>query len=218
MLEIELTPDDDGWHGEGFLVSEGLFSPYDGMVGLDGDALGRIGAVVASVLEGAVVASANPATFRPEAVTYGFKVTLPAGEADDLGRRRLSLGDPDDGLMSLLPADVHLYEDSRGTPVLSPDALVQRVRVSLTLGDREVVRLPENREIVNSGRIRAHIRRTRRRPRASSNANWRSRPGRSPPRSGRICAPCCSRRPIPPTGRSFGSETRRKSRLISNVQ
>ncbi|MDO9695247.1 MAG: DUF3857 domain-containing protein [Candidatus Latescibacteria bacterium] len=161
VLEVTLEPGEDGgWRGTGFLRTDGLFSAHDRMAGLDADAQDYLASVVASVLEGATLEDANPATLRPESVIYGFDVVLPAGEADASGRLRLAPGSPRDGLLTLLPADVHLHDGTRGSPVLLPGALVQRVRVTLNVGDREVVRLPQDHEIVNqAGRFRLRVER-----------------------------------------------------------
>jgi hypothetical protein len=160
-LEVALEPGEDGgWRGSGFLRTDGLFSAHDRMAGLDADARDYLASVVASVLEGATLEDANPATLRPESVIYGFTVLLPAGEADAAGRLRLAPGAPRDGLATLLPSDVHLHDGTRGSPVLLPGALVQRVRVTLNIGDREVVRLPQDHEIVNqAGRFRLRVER-----------------------------------------------------------
>ncbi len=149
-LDLALSPaDDGGWRGTGRLLTEGLLSSHDRLAGLDADARGHLAAVVASVLAGAEIVAANPATLRPDLVVYGFEITVPAGEPDDGGRLPLTLVAPRDGLVSLLPADVHLHDEARATPVLSPGALSQCVRLSLDIGDRELVRLPEPRELVN---------------------------------------------------------------------
>ena len=151
VLDLALSPaDDGGWRGTGRLLTEDLLSSHDRMAGLDADARGHLAAVVASVLAGAEIVAANPATLRPDAVVYGFDLTVPASEPDDFGRLPLTLGDPRDGLASLLPADVHLQDEARATPVLSPGALTQSVRLSLDVGDRELVRLPEPRELTTA--------------------------------------------------------------------
>ena len=163
VLEIALSPaDDDGWRGNGTLLTDGLLSAHDRLAGLDADARGHLAAVVASVLAGAEVEHANPATLHPESVVYGFDLTLPAAEADDFDRRLLSPGDPRDGLLSLLPADVHLHDETRATPVLSPGDLTQIVRLTFSTGDREIVRLPEARELANeAGRFSLRVSRDR---------------------------------------------------------
>ncbi len=160
-FDITLAPSDSGgWCGAGSLRTDGLFSAHDRMAGLDGDAQGHLGAVVASVFAGATVAGSNPATFRPEAVTYGFTANVPEDEADDFDRLRLTVGDPLGGLASLLPADVHLYEESRSSAVLLPGSLVQRVRTTLSPGDREFAHLPPDREVVNAaGRFSLRVER-----------------------------------------------------------
>ncbi|MBK7704146.1 MAG: DUF3857 domain-containing protein [bacterium] len=122
-LDLALSPaDDGGWRGTGRLLTEGLLSSHDRLAGLDADACGYLAAVVASVLAGAEIVAANPATLRPDLVVYGFEITVPAGEPDDGGRLPLTLVAPRDGLVSLLPADVRLHDEARATPVLSPGA------------------------------------------------------------------------------------------------
>jgi len=166
-LDLELSPTDDGgWRGTGSLLATGLLSSHDRLAGLEADARVHLAAVVASVLAGAEIVAANPATLRPDAVVYGFEFTVPDGEPDERGRRLLSLGEPRDGLVSLLPADVHLHDEVRATPVLSPGALTQSVRLTLDLGDREPVRLPEPRVLANAaGRFGLTVERDGRRVR-----------------------------------------------------
>ncbi len=149
-LILTLEPDGEGgWSGTGFFNADGIFCPYDRMVGLRGEALALVGRIAGSVLEGAHVNGYNPETFDRDLVTVGFDLKVEAREPDDQGRTCIMTGEPADGVMTNLPSDVHLYHEHRGSPVLLPGKMTQRIRLRLKTGGREIVFLPEARELEN---------------------------------------------------------------------
>jgi len=78
--------------------------------------------------------------------------------SDDSGRTRFELGDPAGGLLASLPGDVHLYVEHRDSPVMLPDAVVQTLTLRVDVGDREVVRVPEEVTVENDiGRFRLTV-------------------------------------------------------------
>ncbi len=149
-LVLTLQPDEDGgWSGSGFLSTDGGFSPYGDMVGLEGEALSRIGRIAGSVLTGATVEGFNPEVFQADEVTIGFDIKTEAGEPDDHGRTNITIGDPDGGIIARLPTDVRLYHENRGSPVVLPGKMVQRIKLRLKTGDRKIVYVPESRVLDN---------------------------------------------------------------------
>jgi hypothetical protein len=149
-LMLTLAPSGEGdWSGTGFLETDGIFCAYDEMAGLRGEALAQIEEIVQSVLPGAHVDGFNPEIFDHDLVTIGFRLNMKIPEADDLGRIRVSIGEPAGGIASSLPPDVHLYQERRGSPVLLPGKMSQRIRLRLKTDGREVIHMPDARELGN---------------------------------------------------------------------
>jgi hypothetical protein len=149
-LILTLEPGEDSkWNGTGFLNADGWFCPYGEMTGLGDEALDLLKDVASSVLPGATVNGFNPEVFERDQVTVGFEMELDPFESDDLDRLSVHIGDPSGGIIDQLPSDVHLYDEGRGSPVVLPGAMTQRVVLRLKTGEREVVQLPEAVEIKN---------------------------------------------------------------------
>jgi hypothetical protein len=119
------------------------------MVGLHDEALSQLGRIAGGVLSGATVERFNPEAFRPDRITVGFDVKTEAGEPDDHGRTAITLGDPAGGVMAQMPSDVHLYHETRTSPVLLPGAMTQRIRLRLKTGERRILHLPQSRVLEN---------------------------------------------------------------------
>jgi hypothetical protein len=150
-LVLTLAPDEGGgWKGSGYLSADGRFCPHGEMVGLHGEALSQIGRIAASVLAGAAVESFNPEVFETDRVTVGFDVKTEASEPDAHGRTSITVGDPAGGLVAQLPSDVHLYHETRTSPVLLPGEMAQRIRIRLKTADRKIVHLPESHVLENA--------------------------------------------------------------------
>lgn len=149
-LILTLEPDGKGgWFGRGFVDADGIFCPYDEMAGLRGEAIAIIKSIAGSVLQGASVDNYNLEFFHRRRVTAGFDLALEGIEADDRGRTRIMAGDPTGGIMASLPSDLRMYHEHRGTPVILPGKMAQRVRLRLKAGEREIIFLPEARGIEN---------------------------------------------------------------------
>jgi len=116
----------------------------------NGEALSQIGRIAASVLAGAAVESFNPEVFETDRVTVGFDVKTEASEPDAHGRTSITVGDPAGGLVAQLPSDVHLYHETRTSPVLLPGEMAQRIRIRLKTADRKIVHLPESHVLENA--------------------------------------------------------------------
>jgi hypothetical protein len=150
-LVLALEPDDEGaFHGTGFLRAGGRFSPHGEMAGLDGETLALLNNIVGSVLPGAVVEGFNPEVFMRDEVAVGFTLRANAPEPDDRSRLAFVTGDPVGGVTAVLPADVHLYDERRNSPVMLPGKMIQRITLRLKTGEREIVQLPVAHQIENN--------------------------------------------------------------------
>jgi hypothetical protein len=149
-LVLTVVPGDEGdWEGTGFMSADGIFCPYDEMTGLEGEALSYLNRLIGSVIPGAKVKGFNPEAFGSYHVTVGFEFVLEAPEADEHGRRHIAAGVPSTGIATSIPSDVHLYDETRSSPVLLPGKMHQKIVLRIETNGREIVYLPEAREIAN---------------------------------------------------------------------
>lgn len=149
-LDLRWNKGQGKWCGEGVLEAAGLLDPLavSEMTARDtGDQF--------EDLAGAVVDSFTVVDFsfsRPadNSSSVFFRGQAPAGARDDQGRLPLLMGEPAGGLSASLPADIHLDQARRGTPVQLPGPLEQSVTLRLHTASLEVVRLPEPVAITNA--------------------------------------------------------------------
>lgn len=150
-LILTLKPGEDGgWTGTGFYDASGTFSPHHEIAGLADEASGFLGGVAGSVLDGTEVTDLSFERLDADRTTAGFTLSLAAIESDDRDRIKLTLGEPDGGLLDALPPDVRLFQEQRASPVLLAGPLDQEIELRLELGDREVVFLPAEHSIENA--------------------------------------------------------------------
>ena len=148
VLSIE-SGEEEGWTGSGILVTTGALSCYGDVVGLEGEASKHLSRVVSTTLPGASVEDHSLAVLEDERVVAGFSLSLDDPEPDDSGRTLFELGDPAGGLLASLPRDVRLYVEHRDSPVGLPGAAAQTLTLRIDVGDREVVRVPEEVTLEN---------------------------------------------------------------------
>jgi len=149
-LVLSVEPgEEEGWTGSGILVTTGTLSCYGDVVGLEGEVGGHLSLVASAALAGASVEDHGLAVLEDDRVVAGFSFSIDDPEPDDSERTRFELGDPTGGLLASLPPDVHLYVERRDSPVLLPDAAVQTLTLRIDVGDREVVRVPEEVTLEN---------------------------------------------------------------------
>ncbi len=158
-LVLSIEPGEEaGWTGSGILVTTGTLSCYGDVVGLEDDAGSHLSGVVSAALAGASVEDHSLAVLEDERVIAGFSFAIDDPEPDDNGRTRFELGDPAGGLLASLPGDVRLYVEHRDSPVILPDAVVQTLTLRIDVGNREVVRVPEEVTVENDiGRFRLTV-------------------------------------------------------------
>ncbi len=148
VLSVE-PAEEEGWTGSGILVTTGTLSCYGDIAGLEGETGGHLSRVASAALAGASVEDHSLAVLEDERVVAGFSFAIDDPEPDDSGRTRFELGDPAGGLLASLPRDVHLYVEHRDSPVMLPGAVVQTLTLRIDVGDREVVRVPEEVTLEN---------------------------------------------------------------------
>jgi hypothetical protein len=150
-LVVSLDSNDEGgWTGSGVLVTGGPLTAYGDVAGIDGEAGGHLGRVARTALEGASLEDHSLALLRDTEVVAGISLSLEAPEPDDSGRIHLEMGDPAGGIIAGLPSDVHVYSEHRDSPVRLTGPMEQTFTLTIELGDREVVRLPEERSLENT--------------------------------------------------------------------
>lgn len=148
FLVLEANEEGD-WAGTGYMSAGGCFSPHGEMTGARGEAAAKLRKIVSSVLPGAASDAFSPEVFERECVSGGFAFTLKAPQDDDHGRKSLTIGEPAGGILSRLQPDVRLYHERRGSPVTVALGMTQKITLRLKSGGREVIRLPEARDIEN---------------------------------------------------------------------
>jgi len=149
-LVLSVEPgEEEGWTGSGILVTTGVLSCYGDVVGLNGEARSHLSRVASAALAAASVEDHSLAVLEDERVVAGFSFSIDDPEPDDSGRTRFVLGDPAGGLLASLSRDVHLYVEHRDSPIVLPDAVEQTLTLRIDVGDREVVRVPEDVTLEN---------------------------------------------------------------------
>jgi hypothetical protein len=149
-LVLHFDAENERWKGSGVLTATGALCPYAGMAGLEDEGQEYLDSVAGAVLEGAEVTRYNPAVFDPSTITVGFEIEAPWGERDALDRLQLKLADPGALTPLLEHAAVHIHEESRGSGIVLPTALEQRLELHLDPADLDVVHLPAASRTANS--------------------------------------------------------------------
>ena len=149
-LVLSVEPgEEEGWTGSGILMTTGTLSCYGNVTGLADQTGSHLSRVASATLAGASVEDHSLAVLQDECVVAGFSFAIDDPEPDDSERTRFELGDPAGGLLASLPRDVHLYVEHRDSPVMLPGAAVQTLTLRINVGDREVVRVPEEVTLEN---------------------------------------------------------------------
>jgi len=150
-VTLVLKPGEEGaWSGTGRLSATEWLSPYPELVGLGSEASDGLGALASSILEGAEVTGHGFTVLSPDRVEAGFAFELAAIEPDESSRTRISVGRPATGLSDRLGAVAHLYDDSRSSAVVLPGPARETVTLVVEVGEREVVRMPEDSATENA--------------------------------------------------------------------
>ena len=133
FLSLSLAPGDgDAWRGTGVLR---IGSTYDPAVNSDAAAReDRVTRAVQSILPDAEVS----AIIRTNG-GLSFAVDLAEWPKNADEEPALTVGRIDGGLMDLLPADIHMHEAARQSPLRLPWHLVETVELRLQVDDRDVL-------------------------------------------------------------------------------
>ncbi len=149
-LEVTLTlePGEEGsWQGSGQFHGSGVFCPQGDMAGPGDGARDFLAGVVQGVVPGAELTSANPEIFHQHQVVFGYAAEVAKPEPEDSGLTRLVIGAPGHG-MEGFSGGIHLYDESRRSPVLLPGPMQQWVKVRLRSEDT-AAHLPEPFALAN---------------------------------------------------------------------
>jgi len=143
-VALRIEPDGNGGYtGRGYLLGTGWLAPYESMAGLAGSASSYLASLAGAVLTGAEVDGHGVAPLRQDRVEAGFDLTVAQPEEDDLGRLRLTIGTPAEGLTAGFSPAPETVVPTRDTPITLPAEGTQRIIVEIDAGDREIVRVPE---------------------------------------------------------------------------
>jgi hypothetical protein len=146
-VTVTLEPGEEGsWKGSGQFHGSGLFCPQGEMAGRTDGADDFLAGLVGSILPGAELDGSNPEIFHQHQVIFGFGFDLPIPEADSEGMTRVIAGHPQPGLMSRI-GGIHLYDETRTSPVLLAGPLEQMVKIRIKAEGAE--HLPTPVSIVN---------------------------------------------------------------------
>lgn len=159
-LRLDLAAAESGWTGRGAVDAEHALSPWARAAGADGELDATLDALTTSVLAGAETTGRGVLRFEPTVLEATMTFTLAEPEPDARGRLELVIGDPDGGLLTLLPHDVDPAREHRESPVLLTSHPAQVITVHLETGGRTVVAAPEPVDLENSAG-RYHVRVTR---------------------------------------------------------
>lgn len=149
-VAVNLAQEEEGaWSGEGYFLGRTLFSHYGGLLAEDDLREGYVGDLAGSVVPGLKVTRAAPDLLVEDGVEVTFSGELPAVQPDAAGHRTLVVGQPAGGVLERLPRDVHLYEETRRSPVLGAAGWTQTVIVRLEVAEEELLHRPAPRTLTN---------------------------------------------------------------------
>lgn len=149
-LIVTLEPaDEGGYSGTGFVNISGGLTPYDRLVGLDGECARYLERIAGAAASGASLTEHGVVRMHRDQVVAGFEFDVEEPEPDDRGRIELGVSDPPGGVLDRVPGSAHLYDAERGSPLALLGPMRQKVTLRLRIGEREVVRIPEASELEN---------------------------------------------------------------------
>jgi hypothetical protein len=149
---LVLTAGEEGqWQGEGYFRGQALFSGLGRVVAGSDLMTGPLGDLVGSLLPSAELTAAVPARLERAGVfEASFSLALASPEKDAFDRNAIVLGRPLGGLLDRLPHDVHLYEESRQTPVLGVGGWEQSLTLRLEVAEDQLLQAPEAVSLTNA--------------------------------------------------------------------
>jgi len=147
---VTLEQDDDGaWMGTGLVEGSGALSPYRSLVGVGSETERFCDGVASDVTGGADITSSNTAVLTRGRSVVGFRFDWDPGEVDKQDRTTLAFGFCGSGLESRLPGDVHLYNQSRTSPVHLVAPLTETLRLRVELPEDAVAVAPAEVDVEN---------------------------------------------------------------------
>jgi hypothetical protein len=135
--------------GDGHFTGFWTLNPHNEMSGDEEQGRETLETIVAGVIEGANVGGYSVTNYDEFTTAAGFQLEAPLPDRDNYGRVRFVLGQPEHGLLSKLPADIHVHEADRGSPVQLTSRMEQQIEFELNLDGLDVVYVPESVSIEN---------------------------------------------------------------------
>lgn len=148
-LDISYNEEEKEWNGHGYYNVTHGFNSYDRMEGTGSQASDYLQKVVSGVIKDAEVTDYTPTTFNRFTLSVGFEFNAPLGEKDNYGRYNLTIGEPAGGIFEMLPDDIELFHEKRGSPIRTTGLMDQTVSIRLHTDGWELVYKPVDVEMKN---------------------------------------------------------------------
>jgi Domain of Unknown Function with PDB structure (DUF3857)/Domain of Unknown Function with PDB structure (DUF3858) len=136
--------------GSGYLFGNNSFNAFDQLEGMQVETKTYLESVVSGMLEGAEIMDYNPSMFNRSKIVLGFTIELEKPEVDSLGRTKIMIGEPGNGLFDKLSDDISLYHQERKSSVILPGVLHQKIEIKLDLKDIDLIYFSDNRTLSNT--------------------------------------------------------------------
>jgi hypothetical protein len=149
FIDMKYDKENDRFTGSGLLAAENCLNPIARMMGLSDQTESYLSSMISGIVDGAKLNTFNPERFDDRRVVIGFEFELEMPEPDDHDRISLLFRQPSEGILRLLPGDVHLYHQRRSSPVHLPSNVGQSITVRIDADNLEAVFLPVGQNISN---------------------------------------------------------------------
>jgi len=149
-VNITLDRDDEGeWTGVGLVKGTAALSFATQIVGIGSETERFCRGVADDAVGATEITSSNIAEISDARSVAGFAFDWDPGDPDERDRSALRFGFCGSGLERRLPGDVHLYNQSRTSPVRLVAPLSEALHLRVRLPEDEVVVLPSELEVEN---------------------------------------------------------------------
>jgi hypothetical protein len=149
-IDLKFDKEKSGWGGSGMFAAVGGLCPFDQMTCLDGGGKEYVGTVVESLFEGVSVDDYSPERFDASSLAVGFSIKLDSIKPDDFGRTVLSIGEPEGGIISHLPAQAELFRKELRSSIYLPYLMNQKIEIRLDTTGHQIVYRPEDVSLKNA--------------------------------------------------------------------
>jgi hypothetical protein len=150
MVAINLEKgEEDFWQGSGYFRGAGRFSQHGALMASGDLKEGYLSQLASSVIEGLKISAAAPEQLEPGIVQVDLEFEKFETGSDAQERKTLVIGAPKGGILSRLPRGVHLYDESRQTPVIGMENWKQTVMLRIEVGEDDLLFTPEPINLTN---------------------------------------------------------------------